>query len=168
LRKDKRRLHSTRHGVLSKHPLETLVRLGENVRQLRRIQSMLRAELQPIGILAEILFDRAWACYLRCILIARTETNILMPNNHPVDAANRIPTLQEAQVPTLVYDHGELNNFSIELLKHLAVVQRYDSHFSREFYRAIGLLLALRNAGQTGLAQQLAKTIGQGKNSAEG
>jgi len=47
VRKDKNRLHSTRHGVLCRDPLETLVRLGENKRHLRKPEKNFRAELDP-------------------------------------------------------------------------------------------------------------------------
>lgn len=161
-RKDKNRLHATHHGVLSRHPLQALVQSGENLRQLRRTKRLLRAELRPRGVLGEMLFDRAWCSYLRCILISRAEANIFAPENQTEGPVVQVPSIREAHLPTLVYRDAEiLNNFSTELLKHLATVQRYDSHFSREFYRAVGMLLAMRDAGVPGLTEQLAKAAGR-------
>ena len=51
-RKDKTRLHCTRHGILSRPLLEALVRRGENLRQLRRMECAFRRDLQPEGALA--------------------------------------------------------------------------------------------------------------------
>ena len=165
-RKDKNRLHATHHGILSRHPLQALASSGENIRGLRRTKQLLRAELRPGGVLGEILFDRAWSSYLRCILISRTEANIFTPENQTSNTGNPGPILLEANVPTLVYSDSDLlNSFSAELLKQLAIVQRYDSHFSREFYRAVGMLLAMRDAGDPGLTEQLAKVAGRNQNS---
>jgi hypothetical protein len=148
-------------GTLSKHPEEALAGRGESVRQLRFIKSKLRAELQPQGVLADILFDRAWSCYLRCKLIALAEGSLLAPKNNPANSANSIPTLREDDLPTLVFEQSDLTgNLSAELLRHLVIVQRYDSHFSREFYRAIGMLLELRNNGKSGLTLRMRKTFG--------
>ncbi len=96
------------------------------------------------------------------ILISRTEASIFGPENQRSDGGHQGPILREANLPTLVYSDAELlNSFSAELLKHLAIVQRYDSHFSREFYRAVGMLLAMRDAGDPGLTEQLAKVVGR-------
>jgi hypothetical protein len=161
-RKDKNRLHATHHGILSRHPLQALILNGENIRELRRTKRLLHNELRPRGVLGEILFDRAWSSYLRCTLISRSEANIFAPENQSLDGGHRGPILREANLPTLVYSDAQLlNNFSGELLKHLAVVQRYDSHFSREFYRSVGMLLAMRDAGDPGLTEELAKVVGR-------
>lgn len=168
-RKDKNRLHATHHGILSRHPLQALVNGGENIRELRRTKRLLRAELCPRGVLGEIFFDRAWCSFLRCILIARTETNIFAPENQTSGLSDQVPILREANVPTLVYSDAELlNSFSAELLKLLGIVQRYDSHFSREFYRVVGMLLAMRDTGDQGLTEQFAKAAGRHHDFPEG
>jgi hypothetical protein len=161
-RKDKKRLHATRHAVLSRYPLEALARRGVNIRQLRRIERMLRAELKPTGIIAEILFDRAWSSYLRCLLIALAETHLFAPVDSRLNST-RTPQLQELELPTLVWleNNGSLVNLSVDLLKHLSIVQRYDNHFSREFFRAIDMLIAMRSGGEAGLTRQIEKTLGQ-------
>jgi hypothetical protein len=56
-RKDKGKLHARHHGLLSRNPLEALIRLGENPRELIKIEKMLRAELKPTRIVGKILFD---------------------------------------------------------------------------------------------------------------
>lgn len=162
-RKDKNRVHATHHGILSRNALEALVRSGENVRELRRVKRLLRAELQPEGMMGEIIFDRAWSAYLRCILISRTEANILAPKDPALGPAERTPILRESRLPTLVYEDAEmLRSFSGELLRCLALVQRYDAHVVREFYRAVGMLLTMRGAAP-GITQQLAKAAGGNK-----
>jgi hypothetical protein len=49
-RTDRGKLHARHHGVLSRNPLEALIRLGETPRHLRKIKKMLRAELMPSGL----------------------------------------------------------------------------------------------------------------------
>jgi hypothetical protein len=44
----------------------------------------LREELQPVGILAELLFDWMWSSFLRCLLIARTEAKVLTSDGPPM------------------------------------------------------------------------------------
>ena len=146
-RKDKGGVHARCHGVLSRNPLEALIRRGENLRGLRKIEKMLRADLKPVGILGEILFDRAWSSYLRCLLIGRTEAYLFTPVN--AQDSDGMPKLIEAEVPTLVWPESGTSNcdFSADLMKHLETVLRYDAHFAREFYRAVGMLLALRTGG---------------------
>ncbi len=68
VRKDKQRLHAMRHGILSQYPLQALALLGENTRRLRQMERVLRTELKISGTLQNILFDRVWSCFLRCLL----------------------------------------------------------------------------------------------------
>jgi hypothetical protein len=149
-RKDKGRRHARNHGVLSRNPLEALIRLGENPRELIKIEKMLRAELKPTGTFGKILFDRAWSSFLRCLLIARTEPRLFMPVDQDSD---RMPELKEAELPTLVWSEAGPTNygFSDDLMKHLETVLRYDAHYAREFYRAVGFLVAMQTVGLTGL-----------------
>jgi hypothetical protein len=168
-RKDKNRVHATRHAVLSRYPLEALARRGENIRQLRRIELLLRRELKPTGIVAEMFFDRAWSSYLRCLLIARTEAEALTPAEQQTGILNPIPHLQEGELPTLIWrEQGTtFENFPADLMKHLSIVQRYDRHFYGEFYRSMGMLVALKNGGEAGLTRQLSKTFGPNKGACE-
>jgi hypothetical protein len=149
-RKDKGGLHARNHGVLSRNPLEALIRLGENPRELIKIEKMLRAELKPTGVFGKLLFDRAWSSFLRCLLIARTEARLFMPVDQDSD---RMPELKEAELPTLVWSEAGPTNygFSDDLMKHLETALRYDAHYAREFYRAVGFLVAMQTGGLTGL-----------------
>lgn len=147
-RKDEARLHVTRHAILSRFPLEALAALGENTRQLRKLEKKFRAELKPSGVVGELLFDRMWSSYLRCLLVARAEAVALAPTEH-------LLTLDlEPQLSTE--------------LRHLALVHRYDAHFSREMYRGLGMLLLLRDSGEAGLQRWVNKTIGASKEHSEG
>ena len=87
-RKDKRGLHTMRHAMLTRYPLQALARLGENVRHLRKIEREFRAELKPVGMVGQMLFDRMFSAYLRCLLAARAEAIALIP----IDQENvRVP-----------------------------------------------------------------------------
>jgi hypothetical protein len=149
-RTDKGKLHARHHGVLSRNPLTALIGLGENPRHLQKIKKMLRAELKPIGILGEILFDRAWSSYLRCLLIARTEAHLFMP----VDQGDSkgMPQLKEMELPTLIFPEPCATNyrFSDDLMKRLETALRYDAHYAREFYRAVAMLIASQSGGLAG------------------
>jgi hypothetical protein len=142
--------------------LQALAHSGENVRELRRIERAVRMELKPSGNLGKILFDRAWSSYLRCVLIAHAETDLLSSENR--SAETTLPTLRAGHMPTLVYTNEEIGNLlPTEVLKYLAVTQRYDAHFWREFCRYVGMLLALRDGGTSGLIEQIKKAFGPSK-----
>jgi hypothetical protein len=152
-RKDKARLHVTRHAILSRFPLEALAALGENTRQLRRLEKKFRTELKPSCAVGELLFDRMWSSYLRCLLVARAETMALASTEHQ-------PALD-------MFVSTDKEKLSTEL-RHLALVHRYDAHFSREMYRGLGMLLLLRDSGEAGLQRWVNKTIGGSKEYSEG
>lgn len=161
-RKDKQRLHVMRHAVLSQFPLQALARLGENVRPLRRMERQLRAELKPSGMLGDMLFDRGWSSYLRCLLAARAEETAMLPNLHGRDLPAQTPRIEEGEIPILMFESSETmeQNLSPYLFRQLLLVQRYDSHFSREAFRCFGLLLLLKNGGEAGLQQFIEKALG--------
>ena len=162
-RKDKHRLHSMRHAVLSRYPLEALVRLGENIRSLRQIERKFRAELKPSGIVAEALFDRFFSCYLRCLLAARAEAETFAPIGEPAGESRVIASLKEREVPTLVFHDSSGTSEAhppADLLRQLALVARYDAHLSREMYRALGMLMILRSGGEAALEQCAGKILG--------
>ena len=165
-RSDKSRLHVTRHGILSRQLFSALARRGENIRALRQTERLLRAELNPKGIVAEILFDRAVSSWLRCLLIAHAESSVFAPEQ--VDGG-RHPRLRDGEVPTLVFSEYEQADpgLGTELVKRLAILQRYDNHYSREFYRAVTLLLAMKNGGNAALTEFLGSTHG-GRETSEG
>jgi hypothetical protein len=170
-RTDKGRLHAVRHGALARHPLEALTHLGEDLKALRRLERRFRAELRPHGIIADLLFDRFWSSYLRCLLAARAEASAFLPADRGASKAARVPALIQADLPTLVVDdegEAELLTLHPDVLRQLLLVQRYDRHFGREMYRALALLLVLREEGEPGLEQCITKMFGVGKESLQG
>jgi hypothetical protein len=151
-------------GILSSHPRQALVAAGESIQVLARIERSLRQELQPIGAIAQILFDRLLACLWRCMLIARKEKNVFAAENQPGTYEERFELAKQARMLALAGGNSKsLDNQPADLLKNLAITQRYDGHCFREFFRALGLLLALRGGGDAGLTVVLAKTFGQNK-----
>jgi hypothetical protein len=169
-RKDKHRLHSMRHAVLSRYPLEALAHLGENIRQLRNLERTLRTELKPSGVVGAMVFDRLWSSYLRCLLAARAEAVALSPTDRPAELPGRAAVIREDELPTLISnDHSQVNEvFSTDLIRQLALVERYDRHFSREMYRALTMLLVAKSGGQAGLERCLGRALGFNINSSEG
>jgi hypothetical protein len=161
-REDQNHLHTTRHGVLSRHPLEALAKAGENVRALRRLEKSLRAQFQPKGLIEELMFDRAWSCLLHCLLIARAEKRIFAEENQPPNFAERVRRTRAMAVAT---GNNKVVDRSENLLKSLSISQRYDSHYWREFNRAIGTLLLLRKGGLAGATQALSAAFRQNQDS---
>jgi hypothetical protein len=135
IRKDKNRLHATRHGVLSRYPLEALASLGENTRNLRRIERKFREELKPSGIVGATLFDRLFSSYLRCLLAARAEAALFAPIDQPAGESRHFVSLKELEVPTLVLQDSNgasETQLPAELLRQLALAARYDAHFPKK------------------------------------
>lgn len=164
-RKDKGHFHAVRHGVLSRFPLEALQRLGEDPKNLRRLENRFRTELKPRGVIADFWFDRFWSNYLRCLLAARTEVSAFLPGSQRSSEATPVPALVAGDLPTLVTGEGQKLNLPLETLKpdilhHLALAQRYDRHVSNEMFRALAMLLILRRSGIEGLEQAMAFTFG--------
>lgn len=153
-RTDKRRLHVRHHGVLGRDPMAALIRLGENPRQLLKIYKKLRAELRPVGILGDLLLDRAWSSFLRCFLISRVEADLFVPVDHDSD---RMPELKEMELPTLIFPEPNAINyrFSDDLMQHIETSLRYDAHYARQFWRSVGLLIAMQSGGLAGLLDSL-------------
>jgi hypothetical protein len=127
---------------------------------------MLRRHLKPAGIVAEIIFDRLWASYLRCLLIARSEADAFLPLDQEPSASASLPHLREEELPVLIWhERREMaEQVSDNLMTHLAIVQKYDAHFSRELFRCFGLLTAMREDGDSALAKQLTKSLVQNRN----
>ncbi len=165
-RKDHNRLHAVRHGVLARHPLEVLRALGEDLKRLRRLERQFRAELKPQGVIADLIFDRFWSSYLRCLLAARAEASAFLPSGPDQAEGGSTPRLVEADQPRLVVDDEEGKLYQVlapDVLYNLALVQRYDAQYSKEMYRALGLLLVLRSGGEAGLEAAITTTLGIGK-----
>jgi hypothetical protein len=163
-RKDRNRLHSMRSGIQSRSLIEALVKHGVNIRWLRGMERLLRAELQPRDMVAKMFFDRAWSCYLRCLLIAIVEKDIFAANNQPANFEERLRQanlMAQATGGSGVAD--KLPPDSSDLLHSLLIIQRYDCHFWHEFCRALSMLLALRDTGVSGLTVFLHKPGRQNK-----
>ena len=141
-RKDKTGLHATRHGVLSRHPLESLVKSGENLRALRRLEKSLRDHFRPRGALEQILFDRAWSSLLHCLLVARAEKRIFAEENQPVGFDERVRRTRTLMLAT---GNNRLIERPEDVLASLSIVQRYDAHYWHQFNRALEMLLESRN-----------------------
>lgn len=170
-RKDSGQTHRVQHGVLSREVLVALTRLGENPKTYRRLERHFRAALRPPAPWGDFFFDRFWACYLRLMLIARLEGNLL--NSKPQPQDNRIRSLplslMPGKQPTLVLPDSDdkqseapplLAELPAELLGQLALAQRYDRHYAREMYRALALLLLLRRGGEAALESWAAEIAG--------
>jgi hypothetical protein len=166
-RKDVGRLHAVRHAVLSRYPLEALRHLGEDLKALRRLEKRFRADLKPQGAIAELVFDRFWSSYLRCLLAARTEANVFLRQGQDRSNGKARPRLLDGDLPILVVDQdteagSSLQPLGGDTLHELALVQRYDRHFGKEMYNALALLLVLRKRGEAGLEDALANIFGFG------
>src|SRR5918994_3649371 len=70
--KDAVRLNALRHGLLS----QEILLPGEDEEDLRELGERLRAELQPVGELDNLLVDRIIASYWRLRRLGRVETGI--------------------------------------------------------------------------------------------
>jgi hypothetical protein len=158
-RTDQDQLHITHHNILSRHPHEALVKAGENSRELRRHERALLAELQPQGIVAQCLFDHCLSSSLKCLLSNRAEKNLFEAQNRPSEER-----LREANKIALAGGQPKNDN---DFFKNLSIIQRYDSHHSRQFFKTLAVLLALRGTGQAGLARVLGKAFAQGKDATE-
>lgn len=172
-RKDVGHFHTVRHGVLSRHPLEVLRRLGEDTKALRRLESRLRAALKPDGVLRELIFDKFWSSHLRGLLAVRIEAMVVATLAQPADRPTCTPSLIEREAPTLVYSEVQNHCFPSEVLfasvlRDLCLIQRYDAHFRKEEFRALALLLVSLSDGEEGLAQAIAQMLGINREGVEG
>ncbi len=166
-RKDSGRLHAVRHAVLSRYPLEALRHLGEDPKSLRQLERRFHTELKPQGAIAEVVFDRFWSSYLRCLLAARTEANVFLRQGLDSKKGKAEPRLLDGDLPILVVDQSAESGLTpeplgAETLHELALVQRYDRHFGKEMFSALALLLVLRRSSEAGLEDALAKIFGVG------
>jgi hypothetical protein len=167
-RQDCGHLHSPRHLVLSRFPLEALRRQGESVKQYRAIERQFREALKPAGVIALMLFDRFFSCYLRCALAARFESGIVVPRAPSADGSSAPAVLHDRAVPTLVFpDVTDGTSIAAalppDLFRELVLVQRYDRHFGHEMFRTLSLLLSMRDGGEDALRQSIELMLGVGK-----
>jgi hypothetical protein len=167
-RSDKGQTHYSRHGLLSRDVESALVRSGEPIKNLRRWERKFRSVLRPGGEVADHLFDKWWSCYLRQLLIAKLEANTLGPDSSHRVSSN-LPVLEERTQPTLVWptETESDENFRCQppndLFQRLAVIQRYDAHYSREGNRIFALLLLMRDGNEETLVKIFNATLGVSK-----
>jgi hypothetical protein len=95
------------------------------------------------------------------LLIARSEARVLTPEGPPTPFAD-IRGLPKIDSPPFCYD-----DISLFRLQQLMIFQRYDTHFSRDFFRTVALLMAMRDGGKAGLTKQLEKSFGKNKDQHE-
>ena len=171
-RKDKNRVHSTRHGVLSRYPLQILINLGESKRRLLKIEKNFLADLEPRGTIGNALFDRMFCAYLRELLAGKMEAQAMamVDSSTPRDGMRAVG-ISAQELPTLIFSadsQRDLVILSPNLWTQIALVQKYDTYYSREFFRCLGLLLVLKNGGEAALAKCVSKVLGTHKDPLEG
>jgi hypothetical protein len=76
--KDAVRLNALRHGLLS----QDILLPGEDEQALRELDEYLRAELQPVGELENLLIDRIVAAYWRLRRLGRVEAGIFIQQSY--------------------------------------------------------------------------------------
>ena len=79
---------------------------------------------------------------------------MLTPNNEPAEEMIRFFKSMKLPPPLC-----EPDQVSFDSMRYLSITQRYDVHYSREFYRAFGALVALRDGGNSALSRQLGKPV---------
>lgn len=173
-RKDSGKLHRVQHGLLSREILTMLIRLGENPKTYRRLERQFRAALRPSPPWGSLLFDRFWSSYLRLMVIGCVEAKLLAGKSTSDVPAPSLLRLAPGDQPRLVLPEpngerlkGERSDLPPGLLQALVLAQRYDGHYGREMYRALGLLLLLRRSGEAGLETWAVEMLGTGKSSSE-
>jgi hypothetical protein len=72
------RLNALRHGLRS----EEILLPGEDEQALRELDEYLRAELQPVGELENLLIDRVVAAYWRLRRLGRVEAGIFIQESY--------------------------------------------------------------------------------------
>jgi len=72
------RLNALRHGLRS----EEILLPGEDEQALRELDEYLRAELQPVGELENLLIDRVVAAYWRLRRLGRVEAGVFMQQSY--------------------------------------------------------------------------------------
>jgi hypothetical protein len=154
--------------MLSRPLLEALSRVGESTRALRSLEHDFREALNPCGVIANVMFDRMWHCYLRLLLIARTEANAVRPAEESADNDGAASRILEKDVPVLMVtktvDGQRISQPSLgQLEQYLTAIGRYDKHVAREFFRALGFLLVLRDGGESDLTIGIKSLIGTRK-----
>src|SRR5215203_5888596 len=123
------RLNALRHGLRS----EEILLPGEDEQALRELDEYLRAELQPVGELENLLIDRVVAAYWRLRRVGRVEAGIFTWFK---------PDSETAELGlTFIRDANGTNAFS--------KLSRYEAGIERSLYKALHELQRLQAARRT-------------------
>ena len=120
------RLNALRHGLRS----EEILLPGEDEEALRELDAYLRAELQPVGELENLLIDRVVAAYWRLRRVGRVEAGIFTWSKLDSETA-------ELGL-TFIRDANGANAFS--------KLSRYEAGIERSLYKALHELQRLQAA----------------------
>jgi hypothetical protein len=128
------RLNALTHGLLSREVLLP----GEDEDALRELAESLRAELQPVGELEDVLVDRIISLLWRLRRLGRVEAGIFVKEAHGVVGDLDTSTLGLA----FIRDANSANAFS--------KLSRYETTMERGLYKALHELQRLQTARAAG------------------
>jgi hypothetical protein len=125
------RLNALRHGLRS----EEILLPGEDEEALRELDEYLRAELQPVGELENLLIDRVVAAYWRLRRLGRVEAGIFIQESLG-DLVN-----SNASTLGLSFIRGDGNGANA-----FSKLSRYEAGIERGLYKALHELQRLQAA----------------------
>ncbi len=124
------RLNALRHGLLT----QQILLPGEDEDALRELDERLRAELQPVGELENLLVDRIIAAYWRLWRLGRVEAGIFVQESY---GSVRVPDTATLGL-AYIRDGNGANAFS--------KLSRYETAIERGLYKALHELQRLQAA----------------------
>ena len=124
------RLNALRHGLRS----EEILLPGEDEQALRELDEYLRAELQPVGELENLLIDRVVAAYWRLRRLGRVEAGIFIQESYGDVGDSDASKLGLS----FIRDGNGANAFS--------KLSRYEAAIERSLYKALHELQRLQAA----------------------
>ena len=124
------RLNALRHGLRS----EEILLPGEDEQALRELDAYVRAELQPVGELENLLIGRVVAAYWRLRRLGRVEAGIFMQQSYPDVGDSDASSLGLS----FIRDGNGANAFS--------KLSRYETTMERGLYKALHELQRLQAA----------------------
>ena len=126
--KDVVRLNALKHGLRS----EEILLPGADEEALRELDEYLRAELQPVGELENLLIDRVVAAYWRLRRLSRVEAGIFIQESYGDVGDSDVSTLGLS----FIRDGNGANAFS--------KLSRYETTMERGLYKALHELQRLQ------------------------
>jgi hypothetical protein len=127
------RLNALRHGLRS----EEILLPGEDEQALRELDEYLRAELQPVGELENLLIDRVVAAYWRLRRLGRVEAGIFIQESYG-DVGDSDASMLGL---SFIRDGNGANAFS--------KLSRYETAIERSLYKALHELQRLQAGRNT-------------------